>query len=462
MAESEQKALSWPPVRVNNLGHLLIGECDAVDLAARFGTPLYVFDEAVIRSRCRRFREAAAAAGGVAAYAGKAFLTLAMARIVAEEGLCLEVVSGGELYTALEAEFPPDRLFFHGNNKSAEELRLAVEAGIGRIVVDNFYELELLERVAASVGRRPAVLLRIAPGIEAHTHEYIRTGQEDSKFGFDLASGQALEAARRAVASPYLDWHGLHCHVGSQIFEIEPYRAAAEVLMDLAAGIRAETGAVIREADVGGGFGIRYTSNDEPPPVEEQVAAAAGSLAAAARRYGLPVPRMIIEPGRAIIGEAGVTLYTAGARKEIPGVRTYVAVDGGMADNPRPAMYGAEYTAVVANKAAEPAAEKVRIVGRFCESGDVLIREIALPPIEPGDVIAVFSSGAYQYSMSSNYNRFPRPAAVLVNGREADVIIERESYADLVRNDRLPPRLRARGSRGELRLTPPDVSGLKA
>lgn len=437
----------WPPIRVNERGHLLIGARDAVDLAREFGTPLYVFDEQKIRAMCREFKDAMAGAG-VVAYAGKAFMCQAMVRIVDQEGLNLDVVSGGEIYTALQAGFPPARMVFHGNNKTEDELRLALEAGVGRIVVDNFHELRVLDAMAAAAGRRQPVLLRVAPGIDAHTHEFISTGQQDSKFGFDLASGQALEAARLAVAARGLDWHGLHCHVGSQIFEIEPYRLAVRALVDLAAAIARETGIQARELDIGGGFGIRYVPEDRPPAVIQVVGEALETLHVAARRAGIAVPRLAIEPGRAIVGEAGYSLYTVGAIKRIPGVRTYVAVDGGMADNPRPAMYGAAYTAVVANKAAEPPAEKVRLVGRYCESGDVLIREIALPAVEPGDVIAVFSTGAYHYSMASNYNRFPRPAAVLVNGDDAEVIIARETYADLVRQDRLPARLAGAGEAG--------------
>lgn len=433
----------WPPVKVNEAGHLVIGEIDAVRLAREYGTPLYVFDEAVIRRQCRAFKEAVGQAGRVA-YAGKAFLCQAIIRIIDEEGLLLDVVSGGELHTALDAGFPAGRIVFHGNNKSEDELRFALEGGVGRVVVDNLRELDLLEALARSAGRRQPVLLRVAPGIEAHTHEYVNTGQEDSKFGFDVKSGQALAAARRAAASPDLDWLGLHCHVGSQIFEIEPFRLAVRRLMEIGAEVRHETGESPREIDIGGGFGIRYVPEDRPPAIAAVVDAALDELRRAAAALGLPVPQLYIEPGRAIVGEAGYTLYTVGAIKRIPGVRTYVSVDGGMADNPRPAMYGAVYTAVVANRAEAAGGEPVRLVGRYCESGDVLIREVVLPDPAPGDVVAVFSTGAYHYTMASNYNRFPRPAAVLVNGGEADLIIARETFADLVRQDRVPPRLAPR------------------
>ncbi len=437
----------WPPVEVNAAGHLVLGGCDAVELARTFGTPLYVLDEEAVRRRCRTLRTALGPYGFVA-YAGKAFLCTAMARLVDREGLHLDAVSGGEMYTALTAGFPAERIILHGNNKSREELTYALRAGVGRIVVDSFHEMDLLEALARAAGVRPRVLVRVAPGIEAHTHEYISTGQRDSKFGFDLESGQALAAAERAARSEVLDWAGLHCHIGSQVFRLEPYRLAVRALVDLADRVRARTGAVARELDVGGGFGVRYAPEDAPPPPEEFVAACLGALRSECAARELPVPHLIVEPGRSIVGEAGFTLYTVGAVKEVPGLRTYVAVDGGMADNPRPALYGARYTAVLA---ARPLAEPVRevcLVGRYCESGDVLVPRLALPAVEPGDVVAVFTTGAYHYSMASNYNRFPRPATVLVFRGRAEVIVERESFADLVARDRLPARLRSGGAAG--------------
>lgn len=447
MPHSHNVRRSWPEIRVNEAGHLLIGECDAVELAARFGTPLYVFDEAAIRRHCREFRQALAPAGGIAAYAGKAFLTAAMVRIIAGEGLHLDVVSGGELHTALAAGFPPERIIYHGNNKTEAEVARALTVGVSRLVVDNFDDFDLIEETGRRLGRVPGVLIRVAPGIEAHTHEFISTGQEDSKFGFDLGSGQALAAIERAAFSDAVDWCGIHCHVGSQIFELEPFRLAAQRLIELAARARESTGKTAREIDIGGGFSIRYVERDRPPAVSEAVGAAVRALREDAEGLGLTVPRLIVEPGRAIVGDAGYTLYTVGTRKRIPGVRTYVAVDGGMADNPRPALYGAEYTAMAANKAHLPAEETVRLVGRYCESGDVIISEASLPTLLPGDLIAVFSTGAYHYSMSSNYNRYPRPAVVLVNGHRADVIVERETYDDLISRDRVPARLKGGGRR---------------
>ncbi len=440
-------AQPWPPVEVNAAGHLVLGGCDAVELARRFGTPLYVLDEEAVRGRCRAFR-AALGPHGFAAYAGKAFLCTALARLVDQEGLHLDAVSGGEVYTALAAGFPAGRIILHGNNKSREELTYALRAGVGRIVVDNFHELDMLEELARAAGVRPRVLVRVAPGIEAHTHEYVSTGRRDSKFGFDLESGQALAAAERAARSEVLDWTGLHCHIGSQVFLVEPYRLAVSALVGLAAQVLARTGVAARELDVGGGFGVRYTAEDAPPRLEEFVAASLGALRSECAARGLAVPALIVEPGRSIVGEAGFTLYTVGAVKEVPGLRTYVAVDGGMADNPRPALYGARYTALpAARPLAEPAGE-VCLVGRYCESGDVLVPRLLLPAVEPGDVVAVFTTGAYHYSMASNYNRFPRPATVLVARGSAEVIVERETFADLVARDRLPERLGPGGAAG--------------
>ena len=428
---------------INERGRLVIGGCEVVQLARDFGTPLYIFDEDCIRDNCRRFYQAFNAGSGRAevVYAGKAFLTTAMCRIIASEGLGLDVVSGGELYTALAAGFPVDRIYFHGNNKSYAELCQALEAGVGRFMVDNFAELELLSRLSVERGRVARVILRVTPGIEAHTHEYIRTGQIDSKFGFTLPNGQALAAARRAGELPGIEFKGLHCHIGSQIFELEPYSEAATVMMELAATVKEATGLVTAELDLGGGFGIYYTAGDEPRPVSAYAETILTRVEAEARRLNLPRPRVLVEPGRAIIGPAGSTAYTVGSIKEIPGVRKYVAVDGGMADNIRPALYGAKYEAILANKAGMPATEKVAVTGKCCESGDMLIWEVELPPVERGDILLMSCTGAYGYTMASNYNRLGRPAAVLVRDGNADLILKREDYSDLIRNDVLPARL---------------------
>ncbi|MCL4425110.1 MAG: diaminopimelate decarboxylase [Firmicutes bacterium] len=430
-----------------NAGHLEIGGCDAVDLAQIFGTPLYVMDEATIRRKARAYQETLVRAypNSLVLYAGKAFLTTAMCRLMDEEGLGLDVVSGGELYTALRADFPPEKIFFHGNNKSEEELNLALESGVGRIVVDNLYELELLNALAARQGKKASILLRLTPGVEAHTHEYIQTGQVDSKFGIGLVGDQAFSAVRLAMSLRNIRLLGFHSHIGSQVFEAAPYQLAAEVLLNFVARVKRELGLAVKELDLGGGLGIRYLSQDDPPLVAVFLKDVVETVVRKVRELGLEAPRLILEPGRSIIGDAGLTLYRIGSIKEIPGVRTYVAVDGGMADNPRVALYGAKYEAIVANRADAPLEHVVSIAGRFCESGDMLLWDAPLPRVTPGDLLAVFSTGAYHYSMASNYNRFGRPAVVLVHSGQADLIVRRETYADLVAHDIMPERLRARG-----------------
>ncbi|MGI6611316.1 MAG: diaminopimelate decarboxylase [Limnochordia bacterium] len=429
---------------INDSGHLEIGGCDTVDLARQFGTPLYVFDEQEIRTRCRAY------IGGLRRhyphgsiiYAGKAFLTQAVCRIIEEEGLCLDVVSGGELFTALSAGFPPERIFFHGNNKSLDEIACGIKVGVHRFVVDNLYELEMLETEAAREQTTANVLLRIAPGVEAHTHSYLRTGQVDSKFGFGLEDGRALEAIEVILQSPHLRLLGLHAHIGSQIFEVESYRLTTRIMVSFIGHLRSSLGVSIEELNLGGGLGIRYSEGDAPFTIETLVEALAATLSAECHSRGLPLPRLLLEPGRSIVGEAGTTLYTIGGSKEIPGVRKYVFVDGGMADNPRVALYQAEYEAIVANKARQLPSELVTIAGKCCESGDILIWDVELPPSEPGDILAVLSTGAYNYSMASNYNRLTRPAAVLVYDGEADLIVRRETLCDLIRQDCIPRRLR--------------------
>ncbi|MCG0239034.1 MAG: diaminopimelate decarboxylase [Firmicutes bacterium] len=427
-------------------GHLTIGGVRAVDLARRFGTPLYVLDEELIRQNCRAYVDAFRSAWPdfIVAYAAKAFLCTAMAALVHQEGLYLDVVSGGELITALRAGVPAERLIFHGNNKTPEELDLALRAGVGRIVVDSFSELDLLADMAAEREVRPRIALRITPGVEAHTHHYIATGQLDSKFGIPIAGGAGLEAVRRALETPAVDLVGLHCHIGSQILDLGGYEVTAARMVDFMAAVQRETGWTCPELNLGGGLGVRYTAEDRAPTPAELVAVLTRTVRARCEAHELPLPRLVVEPGRSIVGEAGTTLYTVGAIKEIPGVRTYVAVDGGMGDNPRPALYQARYDAVVANRAAEPRIRLVTVVGRTCESGDVLIRDLPVPEtIARGDILAVQVTGAYNYSMASHYNRFPKPAVVLVRDGEADVVVERETWEDLLRFDRMPERLRA-------------------
>ena len=432
--------------KVNGEGHLEIGGCDTVDLVQQFGTPLYVMDEGLMRANCLAYREALAKhpAGGTAVYAGKAFLTMAMARLVEDEGLGLDVVSGGELYTALKAEFPPERIYFHGNNKSPDEVALALEAGVGRFVADSIYDLRLISQLAVERGVQAGVLLRVTPGIEAHTHEYIRTGQIDSKFGEAIENGMALRAIETLAGLPNLHLRGLHCHIGSQIFELEPFVLTAQVTMRFAREINDRYGLEIGEFSLGGGLGVRYVPGDDPPTIGDLVGQVSSALVQAAADNGLPIPALLLEPGRSIVGEAGTTLYTIGSIKPVPGIRTYLAVDGGMSDNPRPALYGALYQAVVANKLALPPTTRVTVAGKSCESGDILIRDVELALPEPGDILAVLTTGAYNYSMASNYNRLARPAVVFVHDGVADLVVARESYEDLVRNDRLPERLQVR------------------
>jgi diaminopimelate decarboxylase len=422
---------------VNAANHLAIGGCDCVDLAQEFGTPLYVFDEATLRSRCRNYQEAFGRRHDDVRvlYAGKAFIHPALLAIFEEEGLGLDVVSGGELYVAHESGFPLEKVYFHGNNKSAQELAMALDWGVGRVVVDNFHELALLNRLAVERGRVAEILLRLSPGVDPHTHAYITTGIVESKFGFPIVTGQAEEALTQALALPGLRPVGLHAHIGSQIFELGPYRETVCILLAFAAAMAARRGFQMAEFSPGGGWAIRYTQADEPPGVEEIAEAVVGTLCGEAARLRLPLPKLIVEPGRSIVGPAGVALYRVGARKEIPGRRTYVFVDGGMADNVRPALYGARYEAVAANRVNDAVTETVTIAGKHCDAGDVLIDEIALPPMAAGDVLAVPACGAYCLSLASNYNLALRPAVVMVQDGRARLIRRRESYEDLLRND---------------------------
>jgi diaminopimelate decarboxylase len=412
-------------------GRLRIGGLVASELARSFGTPLYVIDGAAVRERMRRYRDALSRHGGVATYAAKAFLTAAIVRAAAAEGLWLDVVSGGELRLALRAGMPAERILLHGNNKSDAELMDAVNAGVGRIVVDSLAEIGRIDALARRRGRRQAVMLRVAPGVEGGAHLHIQTGQEDSKFGLGLRSGEALEGVRRALAAGALTLQGLHCHIGSQILDLSPFERATDAMLSFAFEARAATGWWPAELDLGGGLGVRYLPEDAPPTIEEHVAATAGRTAARLAQAGVAPPRVLLEPGRAIVAEAGVTLYTVGERKEIPGVRTYVAVDGGMGDNPRPALSGARYSAVLADRADRVGSELVTIAGRYCESGDLLVRDAWLPPARAGEILAVLSTGAYTHSMASTYNRVPRSAVVWVEHGRARVVVRRETDDEL-------------------------------
>ncbi len=414
----------------------MIGGCDVVQVAAEYGTPLYVYDEATIRARARAYRDAlqvSYASESLVCYAGKAYCAPWLLRVLAEEQLGLDVVSGGELYTARSGGFPMERVFFHGNNKSEDELWMALEAGVHAIVVDNLEEIERLARLATDRVMRQKVLLRVAPGVEAHTHAHILTGAPDTKFGVSIDTGAAREAAEAIHQARSLEFVGLHAHIGSQIFEIEPYQATIGKVFGLAAELRDAFGFVLKELSPGGGFGMRYTSDGEAPMAPAEAARAlAQAVTSEAERFGFPMPRLTIEPGRSIIGPSAVALYRVGSIKPIPGVRTYVAVDGGMADNIRPATYGARYTALLANRMDDAADSTVSIAGRYCESGDVLIPDAQLPMPRLDDLVAIPGSGAYQLAMASNYNLVPRPAVVVVNQGHVRLVRRRETFDDLL------------------------------
>ncbi len=433
--------------RINAEGHLEIGGCDAVRLAAEFGTPLYVMDEAAIRANCRAYRAAFESRypKNKIYYASKAFLTLAMARIVAEEGLNMDVASMGELYVALQAEFPPERLALHGNNKSRAELEMAIDAGVKHIIIDNFYELSLLDALLREKKTTVDVLVRATPGVDPHTHKLIRTGQADTKFGLNIADGSALKAVKQVLDTPSLRFRGIHCHIGSQLLDSETHEQAVEIMARLIKTILTETGAITEELNIGGGLGVRYLASQEPPSYDQFADRITGLLKAALDRENLPYPILLQEPGRSLVGETGTTLYQIGAIKTVPiaeepGTRTYIAIDGGMSDNPRPQLYDSVYECLLANKADRNADTVVTVAGKHCET-DILIWNTTIAAPEAGDILAVQTTGAYNHAMASNYNRFLRPAAVLVADGRADVIVERESLADLTRNERIPARL---------------------
>ena len=432
----------WPlTAHLNEDDSLFIDGLAVAELAHRYGTPLYIFDEATLRDRCRVYRRELGAiygGGALPAYASKAFLCTAVAQIVMEEGLDLDVVSGGELFVAVHAGFPPARIHFHGNNKSVRELIEALDAGVGRIVVDNFAELALLDELARMRCARVLIWLRLAPGVQAHTHSHIQTGQEDTKFGFSIQSGDAEKALITAMRSDGLQLMGLHAHIGSQIYEPESLAEAAERLVGFAAEMHARHGFDLCELSPGGGWGVPMTETDAPAPVEPYLAALCAAVTASCARHHLNLPHLIIEPGRSLIAQAGVAVYAAGARKEIPGVRTYVALDGGMADNIRPALYGAHYAARRVLGGVGRPTEVVTLAGKYCESGDILIRDIELPHLDRGDLLAIPMTGAYTLAMASNYNLALRPAVILVGNGCSRVIQRREAYEDLLRREAAP------------------------
>ena len=454
-APSPNQFLTPLTAKVNEQDHLEIGGCDVPELVQRFGSPLYILDEETLRIACQQYRQAFQRYYGgesLVIYASKAWNCLAVCAIVASEGLGIDVVSGGELYTALQAGIKPDLIYFHGNNKSIDELQFAIESGC-TIVADNWFELETLVKLGAE-GRgqeaerdddpRPPIriMLRLTPGIECHTHEYIRTGHLDSKFGFD--PDQLEQVFAFVSQNSALECVGLHAHIGSQIFELQPHEDLTKVMMQWM-GKAAQYNLPVRELDIGGGLGIRYTEADDPPSIDEWVRVICEGVVAACQQLQVPLPRLIAEPGRSLIGSACVTAYTIGSQKVIPNVRTYVTVDGGMSDNPRPITYQSVYRAVLANRMSAAMTETVAVAGKHCESGDIVIKEAQLPKTQPGDTLVIVATGAYNYSMASNYNRLTRPAAVLVNAGEASLILQRESYEDLIHHDRLPERLVEKG-----------------
>lgn len=430
---------------VNERGHLTIGGCDTVELAAEFGTPLYVMDESHLRNICRDYYQAFIGAHDNAevVFACKALTTSALARILIQEGFGFDVVSMGELFVVLQAGADPKRIEFNGNNKSPEELRYALSHDIGYFIVDNLYELDLLDRLAGEMGKLPQVLIRVQPGIEAHTHEYIQTGSVDSKFGLSISTGQAMEAMKLALTKKNLALVGAHCHIGSQIFEIESFRQASRIMARFLKEVQTETDKTLTHLNLGGGFGIYYQEGDAPAPIADFANMMFSTLTEEFRLLDFPMPEKIfVEPGRSIVGTAGSTLYTVGSVKTIPCVRTYVAVDGGMTDNPRPALYQAKYEMALANKMDVPEQIVASVTGKCCESGDMLIWDATMPWVEAGDILAVPCTGAYNYSMSNNYNSLTRPAMVLVNNGKAEIIVKRQSLEDLIRNDVIPERLK--------------------
>jgi len=439
MHQKDLPKLSLFPLtrEVDNNGHLHIGGCDCVDLAKKFGTPLYLLDEATLRSKCQEFRTefTKSYSNTLVIYAAKAFLNRALAIILKEEGLGLDVVSGGELSVAQSVDFPREKVYFHGNNKTRDELKLALAWRIGHIVVDNFDELDLLNALAQKVEVAQCILLRLNPGVDPHTHRHTTTGILDSKFGFPLATGQADTAVAKAMSSPNLNLVGLHFHLGSPISDTSSYQTAISLILNFAREMKTKYDFHLTELSPGGGFAVRYTAGSTTPTISDYAESITAKVTSLASELGLTYPKLIIEPGRAIVAQAGVALYTVGSIKDIPKVRKYVCVDGGMGDNIRPALYEAKYEALVANKVSHDESTNVTIAGKYCESGDILARAVSLPPVSVGDILAIPVSGAYSIPMSSNYNMVPKPAIVMVKDGKARLIRKRETYKDLIRLD---------------------------
>lgn len=416
---------------------LVIGGIKASDLAKAYGTPLYVMDEQLLLDKCRGYIRGFKVKenNNRVAFAGKAFLTLEMCKLINEEGLYLDVVSGGELYTAYKANFPMEKIYFHGNNKTLEEIEFGIKLGVGRFIVDNIEEIIKINEIAESYDKKQDIYLRLTPGIEAHTHDYIKTGQIDSKFGFAPVGNIIMDAVKKSLELDNINLVGLHCHIGSQIFETEPFKDAAEVMLNYIYDIKQETGHYIDELDLGGGFGIYYSEGDKPKKIEEYCNVILDSVEKKCEALGIKKPILTIEPGRSVVANAGITLYTVGTIKDIPGVRKYLSVDGGMTDNIRPALYGAKYEALIANKASEPMTDTVTIAGKCCESGDILIQDIQIQKAKSGDTLAILSTGAYGFSMASGYNKITRPAVVFARNGEARLVVKRQSYEDLIKEE---------------------------
>ena len=435
-------------LKINSKGHLEIGGCDAVDLAKNFGTPLYVFDEKYIRDMMRVYRdtiEKEYGGNGLVLYASKAFSCMAIYRIAAQENIGVDVVSGGELYTAVKAGFPAEKIYMHGNNKLLRELEFAVDAGVGTIVVDSYDEADMLDDIAKAKGVEQNVLIRINPGVEAHTHAFVQTARTDSKFGFSISDGTAEKMSAYILKKEHLNLKGYHCHIGSQIFEKQSFVLAAQKAMDFMAMIKSDLGFEADTLNIGGGFGIWYTDDDAKISVDGYAAyleALISAVKGKASELGLKRPYLLIEPGRSIVGEAGITLYTVGAIKDIPGIKKYVAIDGGMFDNPRYALYQSKYTVLLANREDEACTQNEAIARKGSERGDRIAVDVPLPEAERGDIAAVLSTGAYNYSMASNYNRNFIPPAILVHGGKAEYIVKPQTYDDLVRNDVVPDYLK--------------------
>lgn len=413
---------------------LYIGGISCVDLANKYSTPLYVFDEDLIRENCREYRKyfKVEENNNKVAYAGKAFLTLYMCNLIKEENLCLDVVSGGELYTAHKANFPMENILFHGNNKTIDEIQMGIELGVGRFVVDNFYELDIIEEICKGKNKIQEIYFRITPGIEAHTHDYIKTGQIDSKFGFALINGDLYEAIEKLSEYKNIKLVGLHAHIGSQIFDIEPFMDEVDIMIDLIKEIKDKFDIDLKEIDLGGGIGVYYTKEDKPKTIKEFCEAIINRAEIKCKEIGIEIPTLIIEPGRSISANAGSTLYTIGSIKDIKNVRTYVSIDGGMTDNIRPSLYKAGYECSIVNKMKYEKVNNVTVAGKCCESGDILITHANIMDIESGDILITASTGAYGYSMASNYNKIPKPAVVMVSNGESNLVCKRQNYDELL------------------------------